>query len=140
MIGQLRVQGQATTITSEIRRYLQDIVTFLRMERGVDGGVSPYATTLLIALAKSVSKLNQRVLPNLWYRYLAPFHGIDFVTPSLVALAAKKIYPHRIVIATPNRERTTQFGTDLATARDLVVNLGPEKVIQNVLDTVKCPI
>jgi hypothetical protein len=52
LIGQLRAQGQATTITPEIRRYLQDVVAFLRMERGVDGGISPYATTVFLALAK----------------------------------------------------------------------------------------
>ena len=57
MIEQLRAKGQATTITPEIRRYLQDIVAFLRMERGVDGGISAYATTLFLALAKSVFEL-----------------------------------------------------------------------------------
>jgi hypothetical protein len=72
-------------------------------------------------------------------RFLAPFHGIDYVTPSLVALAAKKIYNHRIVIATPTRERSTQYGTDLATAADVVSDLDAEKVIQNVLDTIECP-
>ncbi|KIW64484.1 hypothetical protein PV04_09413 [Phialophora macrospora] len=124
LIEQLRAQSQATTITPEIRRYLQDVVAFLRMERGVDGGISPYATTLFLALAKC----------------LAPFHGIDFVTPSLVALAAKKIYPHRIIMATPSRERSTQYGTDLASACDLLNDLDPDKVIQNVLDTIDCPI
>lgn len=72
-------------------------------------------------------------------RYLAPFHGIDYVTPSLVALAAKKIYLHRIIIATPSRERSTLYGTDIASARDLVSGLDPDQVIQNVLDTVECP-
>ncbi|KIX08741.1 uncharacterized protein Z518_03398 [Rhinocladiella mackenziei CBS 650.93] len=124
LIEQLRRQGQATTITPEIRRYLQDVVAFLRMERGVDGGVTPYATTLFLTLAK----------------YLAPFQGIDYVTPSLVALAANKIYPHRIIIATPDRERSAQYGTDLASAQDLVQDLDPHKVIQNVLETVECPI
>lgn len=72
-------------------------------------------------------------------RYLAPFHGIDYVTPSLIALAAKKVYPHRLIIATPSRERSTQYGTDLATAQYLLEDLDPEKVIQNVLDTIECP-
>lgn len=59
LIEQLRSQGLATTITPDIRRYLQDVVAFLRMERGVDGGVTPYATTLFVALAKSVSELDE---------------------------------------------------------------------------------
>jgi hypothetical protein len=54
LLGLLRAHGEAATITPEIRRYLQDVVAFLRMERGVDGGISPYATTLFLALAKSV--------------------------------------------------------------------------------------
>ncbi|KAG9791550.1 hypothetical protein KCU88_g988, partial [Aureobasidium melanogenum] len=52
LIEQLRAQGEAATVTPELRRYLQDIVVFLRMARGVDGGVTPYATTLFLALAK----------------------------------------------------------------------------------------
>ncbi|EXJ78866.1 hypothetical protein A1O1_09268 [Capronia coronata CBS 617.96] len=123
LITQLRAQGKRATVTPEIRRYLQDIVAFLRMARGVDGGVTPYATTLFLALAK----------------YLAPFHGIGYVTPALVALAAKKIYPHRLIIASPERERSTQYGTDVATARELLRDLNPHKVIQQVLDTVECP-
>lgn len=78
-------------------------------------------------------------LTALLSRYLAPFHGIDYVTPALVALAAKKIYPHRIVIASPSRERSTLYGTDVATAGDLLRDLDPHKVIQEVLDTVDCP-
>ncbi|KAJ9645034.1 hypothetical protein H2204_001496 [Knufia peltigerae] len=123
LIEQLRAEGQAAIITPEIRRYLQDFVAFLRIERGVDGGVTAYATTLFLALSK----------------YLAPFHGIDYVTPSLIALAAKKVYPHRLIIATPSRERSTLYGTDLATAQYLLEDLDPEKVIQNVLDTIECP-
>ncbi|EXJ63344.1 uncharacterized protein A1O5_11665 [Cladophialophora psammophila CBS 110553] len=123
LIEQLRAQGHAAAITPDIRRYLQDVVAFLRMERGVDGGISPYATTLFLALAK----------------YLAPFHGIDYVTPSLVALAAKKIYAHRIIMATSSRERSTQYGTDLVSAQDLLNDLDPDIVIQNVLDTIERP-
>jgi hypothetical protein len=66
-------------------------------------------------------------------------HGIDYVTPSLVALAAKKVYTHRIIIATPSRERSTQYGTALVSARELLLDLDAQTVIQNVLDTVECP-
>ena len=47
--------GEATAITPEIRRYLQDIIVFMRLERGVAGGISPYATTQFVALAKYVT-------------------------------------------------------------------------------------
>lgn len=42
-------------------------------------------------------------------------------------------------MATPSRERSTQYGTDMASARDILNDLDPVKVIQNVLDTVDCP-
>jgi hypothetical protein len=54
-------------------------------------------------------------------------------------LAAKKVYPHRIVMAPPERERSVQYGTDTASARDVLRDLDPQTVIQNVLDTVECP-
>ena len=41
-------------MTPEIRRYLQDIVVFMRVERGVDGGVTPYGNVCFVDLAKSV--------------------------------------------------------------------------------------
>ncbi|KIV93310.1 hypothetical protein, variant [Exophiala mesophila] len=123
MIEYLRDQGHQTTVTTEIRRYLQDIVVFLRMERSVDGGISPFATTQLLSLAK----------------YLAPLHGIHYVTPSLVALAARKVYSHRIIMATPQRERSTQYGTSLVAAQEILEGLDPQKVIDNVLGSVRCP-
>ena len=54
MIDQLRHQSELVTMTPEVRAYLQNIVVFLRLERGVIGGISPYATTLFEALTKSV--------------------------------------------------------------------------------------
>jgi uncharacterized membrane protein len=39
-------------MTSEMRRYLQDVLTFLRVERGVDGGVTPYGNVCCVELAK----------------------------------------------------------------------------------------
>ena len=72
-------------------------------------------------------------------RYLAPLHGIHYVTPSLVALAARKVYSHRIVMATPQRERSTQYGTSLVSAQEILEGLDPQKVIDNVLGSVRCP-
>lgn len=124
VIVEIRALGEAAAITPEVRRYLQDIITFLRLERGVDGGISPRATTQFVALAQ----------------YLAPLHGLDFVTPSLVMLAARKVYPHRIVIAEPARERSVQYGSEPQAAAELLQDLTPELVIDEVLNTVQCPI
>lgn len=123
-IDKIRTMGNATTITPEIRRYLQDIATFLRLERGVDGGVTPRASTQFLAMA----------------RYLAPLHGINFVTPSLVTLAARKVYTHRIVIAGTIRERSMQYGSEPKAVSELLEDLTPQDVIENVLNTVPSPI
>ncbi|KAK5092681.1 hypothetical protein LTR70_006751 [Exophiala xenobiotica] len=124
VIDEIRSLGEAAAITPEVRRYLQDIITFLRLERGVDGGITPRATTQFVALAQ----------------YLAPLHGIDFVTPSLVMLAARKVYPHRVIIAEPARERSTQYGSEPGAVAELLQDLTPELVIEEVLNTVQCPI
>lgn len=52
VIDKLRQLGQTSTMTPEIRRYLQDVNVFLRLERGVDGGVSAYANVCFVELAK----------------------------------------------------------------------------------------
>jgi hypothetical protein len=65
---------------------------------------------------------------------------MDYVTPSLVALAAKKIYRHRIQIAPPERERSMQYGSDLNTVQELLDGVTPETVIEAVLNSVECPL
>lgn len=123
-IDTLRHLSQSTVVSAEVRRYLQDIVVFLRLERGVAGGVSPHATSQFELLTKC----------------LAPLHGLDYVTPSLVALAAKKIYPHRIVICAPEKERSMQYGSDLEAVREVMEGLTPDDVIEAVLNSVQCPL
>jgi hypothetical protein len=116
--------GQQTSIVPEVRRHLQNVVCFLRLERGVDGGITPYSNVCFVDLAK----------------YLAPLHGIDFVTPSLIELAAKKIFPHRLIIAQADRERSTQFGSDIDAVKLYVDGLTAETVIDIVLAKVPAPI
>lgn len=53
-IDKLRHLSQSTILSAQVRRYLQDIVVFLRLERGVSGGVSPYATSQFELLTKWV--------------------------------------------------------------------------------------
>ncbi|RMZ84843.1 hypothetical protein DV737_g1000, partial [Chaetothyriales sp. CBS 132003] len=118
MIDHLRQLGQTAAITPEIRRYLQDVVVFLRVERDVDGGVTPYAGVNLLDLAK----------------YLAPLHGIDFVTPSLVGLAAKKVYMHRLIISSPRRDSGRKHDHNIDASKQQLVERDPEEVIESVLE------
>ncbi|CAG8956603.1 hypothetical protein HYFRA_00011914 [Hymenoscyphus fraxineus] len=64
---------------------------------------------------------------------LAPLHNLAFATPSLIALATRKIYPHRIHIVRPERERSMQWGSDVDAVAALLEGIGPEDVIEDVL-------
>ncbi|MCJ1430242.1 hypothetical protein MMC29_008159 [Sticta canariensis] len=111
-------------ITAEVNGYLHNIVTFLRLHRAVGGGITPRATRHFIILVKC----------------LAPLHQLKFVTPALVAMAARKIYPHRIEITTPENERSMQYGSDLAAITALLKGVTAEQVVEEVLVAVEAPL
>ncbi|MCJ1303069.1 hypothetical protein MMC08_005876 [Hypocenomyce scalaris] len=116
--------GDAAMVTAEVKQYLQNVVTFLRLHRAVAGGITPRATKHFDLLVK----------------YLAPLHGLEYVTPSLVALAARKIYPHRITITTPDNERSMQYGSDLAAVAAMLEGVTADQVIEEVLAAVEAPL
>ena len=94
------------------------------MHRAVGGGISPRATQHFDLLVKC----------------LAPLHGLHFVTPSLISLAARKIYPHRIAITKAENERSMQYGSDLAAIASILEGVTPEDVIEDVLQQVEAPL
>lgn len=116
--------SQTVTVSAEVKAYLQNLITFLRMHRAVGGGISPRATQHFDLLVKC----------------LAPLHGLEFVTPSLVSLAIRKIYPHRIAITSAENERSMQYGSDLAAVSSILDGLRPEDVIDDVLQQVEAPL
>jgi hypothetical protein len=71
---------------------------------------------------------------------LAPLHGLDYISPSLVALAARKIYPHRIVITAPENERSMQWGSSLEAVKAVLDGVTVEDVIEEVLQSVEVPL
>ncbi|KAG6013499.1 hypothetical protein E4U54_006643 [Claviceps lovelessii] len=101
-----------------------NIISFLRIHRAVQDGITPAAT-------KHFTKL---------MRCLATMHSLDYVTPALVGLAAKKTYLHRIRITAPENERSMQWGSDVRAVAALLDQVGPEQVIDDVLNTVAAPI
>lgn len=107
----------------DVVRYQMNIISFLRTQRGVGSGITPTATKHFEQLMRS----------------LAPLHGLDYVTPSLVALAAKKVYLHRIKMVAPEKERSMQWGSELAAVEAILEDLGPEDVIEDVLGLVAAP-
>jgi len=112
----------------EVTRYQQNLVSFLRIHRAVaapGSGVTPQATRHLEQLTRS----------------LAPLHGLDYATPALVGLAARKVYLHRIrIITDPRQERSMQWGSELAAVKALLEGVGPEEVIDDVLGSVPVPV
>ncbi|EHA55301.1 hypothetical protein MCOR27_004777 [Pyricularia oryzae] len=108
----------------EVVRYQMNIVSFLRIHRAVDGGITPTATKHFERLIKC----------------LAPLHRLDFVTPSLVAMAAKKVYLHRIKMVKAQAERSMQWGSDLAAVKAVLEDIGPEDVIEDVIAMVTPPV
>lgn len=73
-------------------------------------------------------------------RCLAPLHGLDFVTPALVGLAAKKVYLHRIQVATPEKERSMQWGSDIRAVKEILHGVEPDDIIDDVLHMVATPL
>ncbi|TVY29374.1 hypothetical protein LHYA1_G001828 [Lachnellula hyalina] len=116
-IEHLSQLSEYTTVTVELSEYQQDIIAFLRLHRAVAGGISATATRNFDKLSKC----------------LAPLHDLSYATPSLVALAARKIYPHRIHIVQPEKERSMQWGSDVDAVAAELDGIGAEDVIEDVL-------
>lgn len=123
-ISQLAKLSQEVRIDVDILRYQMNIVSFLRMHRAVDGGITPAATKHLHQLVKS----------------LAPLHKLDYVTPALIGLAVRKVYLHRIRITEPEKERSMQWGSQLEAVEALLEGVGPEEVVEEVLEMVTAPL
>ena len=116
-IEHLTELSHQTTVGVEVKQYQQNILSFLRLHRAVAGGISAPAT-------KHFDKLT---------RCLAPLHDLSYATPSLVDLASRKIYLHRIQIAKPEKERSMQWGSDLDAVTALLEGIGAEDVLEDVL-------
>jgi len=58
----------------------------------------------------------------------------------MIALAARKIYPHRIVITAPGNERSMQWGSSLEAVKAVLEGVTVEDVIEEVLESVEVPL
>lgn len=58
----------------------------------------------------------------------------------MVALAARKIYTHRIVITKPERERSLQWGSSVEAVKELLDGLTVDDIIEEVLEAVETPL
>ncbi|KAL2815153.1 hypothetical protein BJX63DRAFT_171006 [Aspergillus granulosus] len=123
LLDNLGKASKAVRVTAELARYQQDIVVFLRLSRAVAGGISARSNVLFTKLA----------------RLLAVIHGINYLTPSIVALAAKKGFRHRIVVAKPEDDRSLQYGSDLQAVAKVLEYATPDTILDSVL-TLEAPL
>ncbi|KAK6440604.1 hypothetical protein LTR95_003160 [Oleoguttula sp. CCFEE 5521] len=123
-IEQLRSLAVTVHMTAEVAAYLHNIVLFMRLSRYIMAGVTPTATKHLRCVAHA----------------LAPLHGLDYVPPSLVALAARMVYGHRLVLATPQTERSLQWGSDPDAVSRMLEGVTVNDVIDRVLEDTDAPL
>lgn len=110
--------------TAEMRRYEHNIVTFMRLHRAVAGGISAISPRHIGHLTKVLAVMND----------------VDYVTPSLVSLAARKVLSHRIVLATPDNERSMQWGSDREAVKAALEGVTADTIVEDIVLTVPAPL
>lgn len=123
-IETLRAAVSDVRVSAEVAAYLHNIVIFMRLNRYVAGGVSAYATRHLRAIVRA----------------LAPLHNLTYIPPSLVALAVRKVYAHRIILATSKTERSMQWGSDYQAVEEILKGATVEDAIESVISSVEAPL
>ncbi|CRG84431.1 hypothetical protein PISL3812_01719 [Talaromyces islandicus] len=116
IISSLRLSSKTVSVSAEVNRYLQNIVVFLRLNRAVVSGISARATRHFLLVAK----------------VMATLHGIDYLTPSIVGLAAKKVYRHRIIVARADDDRSLQYGSQAESVEMLLRGVDADQIIETI--------
>ncbi|OAX82976.1 hypothetical protein ACJ72_02676 [Emergomyces africanus] len=123
-INILRQLSNSVTFSADMNGYLQDIIVFLRINRGVAGGITAVSTRHF----------------HLLIQCLAPLQRVNYVFPSLVALAARRVYRHRISVAEPAGDRSLMYGSTLKAVDLLLASATPETIIEEALADVEAPL
>ncbi|GFG19527.1 hypothetical protein IFM5058_10185 [Aspergillus udagawae] len=117
LLDKIQHLSASVSVGADIIRYQQDIVVFLRLSRAVAGGITARSNMQFTKLSK----------------LLATLHGIDYLTPSIVALAARKAFRHRIVLAKPEDDRSLQYGSDIQALTKVLAQASPDSILDGVL-------
>lgn len=104
--------------------------------RDICQGDKPLITSVKVSMFMTLKK--ECLLTDT--RCLASLHGLDYVTPSIVALAAKKVYRHRITVVSPEQDRSLLYGSDEAAVSKLLKGVTPDIIIENVLGDIEAPL
>lgn len=123
-VERLRASISEVKTSAEVSAYMYNIIIHMRLHRYVAGGVSALATRHFRAIVHA----------------LAPLHNLAYIPPSLVDLAARKVYAHRIVLATSKTERSLQWGSDTKAVEEALRGVTVEDAIESVIASVEAPL
>lgn len=117
--------------SSVISRHIHNIPSHLRLHRHVAGGVSAISTRHLNLLSKILAVL--QLPPN-------DDRAVPVITPTLVSLAATKVYAHRIeLVSKPEDERSMQWGSDHEAVAQSLKSASVERCIEETVVGLEVP-
>jgi len=127
MIRRFKSLGEeinAVVIVPEMKRYIYDIVIFVRTHRCVSTGLRGNCIRELEVLSKALCVLFNK----------------GFVIPSIIKLASRKLLPLEIKMIKPEHEPSLQWGSDPELVKELMKRMSPHLVVEDVLKKVSPPV
>lgn len=120
----LRTKDREVVIVPEIRRYMYDIIIHIRCHRCVSTGFPTRSIADIELLSRCLCLLFDR----------------EFVIPTIVKLACRKLVPFKITMVEPELEPTLQYGSDQELVKELMARMTPKMVLEDVLRKVAPPL
>ncbi|CCH45564.1 Magnesium-chelatase subunit [Wickerhamomyces ciferrii] len=115
---------QGVVVVPEMKRYIYDIIIFIRTHRCVATGLPGRWITEIELLSKALCVLFNR----------------GFVIPSIIKLAARKLLPSKIRMIKPEHESSLQWGSDPELVNELMNRITPQLIVEDVLKKVSPPL
>lgn len=123
-IKKLHEKALQVTIVAELLRYMQDIIVHIRCHRVVARAIKPRAVRDF----------------SLFVRLMCVLNGSEYATPSVIAVAARKLLPSAVHIASPDFEPSLAYGSDYKLIEEYVTSWDGALVVEDVLNRVKAPV
>ncbi|KAG5366546.1 hypothetical protein CJU89_0979 [Yarrowia sp. B02] len=123
-IKMLHDKASKVSIVAELQRYMQDIIVHIRCHRVVARAIKPKAARDF----------------TLFVRHMCVLNDSDFATPSVIAVAARKLLPSSVHIASPEFEPSLAYGSDYKLIEEYITSWDGALVVEDVLNRVKAPV
>ena len=120
----LRNKYLNVTISPEMKRYIYDIIIHVRCHRCVKNGFPTRAIKDLELLCQCLCLIFDR----------------NYVIPTIVKLACRKLIPFKIQMVDPSLEPTLQYGSDIDLVAEMMKRMTPKMVVEDVLRKVGPPL